>query len=394
MSSQDPAPDGGQEPTSPEAVVRLRAVLRQRARAIAEDAARAGGHVPAEAVEELARLARVAEVCTAVEPPRPRPRWPAAAALGLTLLVATLLLFVRVPQTAITLDVTLSSVSFEVPAMQVLLEAVTLTTLGASGFREIRLPASGGRAPETFGVADGDDPAIQIAVASDSGRTGTISLGPITTPPGTRVWVRYLGRPNQYRLSLQGPELQLQAVVLGPVLASPAGRRPERLDFDSPKAVQLRPGTDVVDLDLSFPERPKDALAHRIQAHDISFSRVDQYADPERALVRRLPTIESGSLYYEALDGRERRLRAGQEMRLGESRGEVRAMRLVDGGIALRFEGRVGSMSTGPDASPTDLMPTWLEWLRARHGLALLWGTALYLFGLVGTTMRWLRVPL
>jgi hypothetical protein len=37
-------------------------------------------------------------------------------------------------------------------------------------------------------------------------------------------------------------------------------------------------------------------------------------------------------------------------------------------------------------------MPTWLEWLRARHGLSLLWGTALYLFGLAVGVLRWWRL--
>jgi hypothetical protein len=51
-------------------------------------------------------------------------------------------------------------------------------------------------------------------------------------------------------------------------------------------------------------------------------------------------------------------------------------------------------METGSEDSPRSLMPTWLEWLKARHGLSLLWGTTLYLFGLVLGVARWIRIPL
>jgi hypothetical protein len=35
-----------------------------------------------------------------------------------------------------------------------------------------------------------------------------------------------------------------------------------------------------------------------------------------------------------------------------------------------------------------------LEWLRARHGLTLLWGTTAYVFGLATAVVRWFKVPL
>jgi hypothetical protein len=39
-------------------------------------------------------------------------------------------------------------------------------------------------------------------------------------------------------------------------------------------------------------------------------------------------------------------------------------------------------------------MPTYLEWLRARHGLSLLWGTTLYLFGVIVGALRWWGIRL
>ena len=69
--------------------------------------------------------------------------------------------------------------------------------------------------------------------------------------------------------------------------------------------------------------------------------------------------------------------------------GRSRTLRLREDRIALRFHGHVRGMSTGSADSPRSLMPTYLEWIRARHGVELLWGTTLYLFGLIAGALRW-----
>jgi hypothetical protein len=51
-------------------------------------------------------------------------------------------------------------------------------------------------------------------------------------------------------------------------------------------------------------------------------------------------------------------------------------------------------MTTGSGEGRRTLMPTYLEWMRARHGVSLLWGTTLYLFGLIAGALRWWGVRL
>ena len=51
-------------------------------------------------------------------------------------------------------------------------------------------------------------------------------------------------------------------------------------------------------------------------------------------------------------------------------------------------------MRSGWGENPSSLMPTWLEWIRARHGLSLLWATTLYLFGVITAILRWWRISL
>jgi hypothetical protein len=123
----------------------------------------------------------------------------------------------------------------------------------------------------------------------------------------------------------------------------------------------------------------------------LAFFRVAEHSEHDVSIVRKLSTITSGTLYFEALNGATRTLRAGEALRFGEARGEIRTLRLGKDQLTLNFQGRVRDMRTGSDDNPRTLMPTWLDWLRAQHGLSLLWGTTFYLFGMALAVLRWFK---
>jgi hypothetical protein len=58
----------------------------------------------------------------------------------------------------------------------------------------------------------------------------------------------------------------------------------------------------------------------------------------------------------------------------------------------VNFRGTTRGIRSGWSDRPANLMPTYLDWLQAHHGLSLLWGTTLYLFGVAATILRWWRV--
>jgi hypothetical protein len=99
--------------------------------------------------------------------------------------------------------------------------------------------------------------------------------------------------------------------------------------------------------------------------------------------------IQSGTLYLESLNGSEYRLRSGQVLEFDEFEGQIRSLQLADNLITMQVHGRVRGMRTGVGSSERSLMPTVLEWLSARHGLSLLWGATLYLFGILAGVIRW-----
>jgi hypothetical protein len=166
-------------------------------------------------------------------------------------------------------------------------------------------------------------------------------------------------------------------------------------DFSFPRRIGLVPDSQQVSLEFTTAEGADQhhALRSPLPAENLFLYRIDRFQQSDQILVRRVPTIQSGTLYLESLNGEARPLREGEGLNLAWSSGELRQVRLVDDGVQLRFHGTVRGMTTGSGDVRRSLMPTWLEWLRARHGLWLLWGTTAYVVGLFVTIYGWWRRP-
>jgi hypothetical protein len=371
----------------------LRDLLRRQAEAASDEATQAGGNISPERVEELKRLAQLVEITEAAQPQPPRKRWPILVALGGTLLIVSILLFARVAETDIELDLALSEVGFVLPKQQVLAETMGLAALGVSGLREIQLPEIGG--PRDSGPQASDRVRLStVSGASGGKRQGSITLATLLLPSETRVWLRYTGLPHQYRLSLKGADLELRADVNGPLEIGLPDRVATAFDFVTPQPVRLLPDTDAVDLDLTLLDTGKSAFSPQVSATNLSLVQIDRYQDDERTVVRRVSSILNGTLIFESLDQRELKLRPGEMIYFEQIQGEIRTLRLQDNLIDLKFHGRVRGLGAGSEENRRSLMPTWLEWLQARHSLSLFWGAAIYLFGLIAGVLRWWGKPI
>jgi hypothetical protein len=156
----------------------------------------------------------------------------------------------------------------------------------------------------------------------------------------------------------------------------------------------MQAGSEQTNLDLTFPTLPAPSFSSQINVADISLFRIAEHSDTKETIVRRVSTILNGTVYFESLDGMERKLRPAEGIRFASSKGEIRTLDLDDSGLAVKFHGYVSGLDTGSDNERRSLMPTLLEWLRAQHGLLLLWGSALYLFTIAATVLRWWGVRL
>jgi hypothetical protein len=355
----------------------------------AELAAKAtrGEDIAPDRVEALNRLARLIEIRDACAPRR-RAWWPAGALAGAVVIVSALL-FVHVGETDIEMDLLVSELRFATAGEQLVSGVLRVNSLGVSGLHEIRVPSATGADDDKVESDTGDQAAVRISPAAAPKRAGTVALAPLILPAGARVALRTAESPHEYVMSLQASGRELRADVEGAVSVGLAGSPARIYDFASPKPVVLRIGSGNVDLSLAFPSVPQALLAPQLFVRGLSFARVDQFIGPGRSLVRRVSTILSGTLFLESLDGEKHPLRPGEELGFEESSGEIGMLRLEDNQIAVRYQGRVRGMVTGSGEGLHSLMPTYLEWMRARHGLSLFWGATLYLSGLIAGVLRW-----
>ncbi len=161
----------------------------------------------------------------------------------------------------------------------------------------------------------------------------------------------------------------------------------------SPRAIVLEPGPAVVDLDMTFVDLAGAAMSPQVP--------IETLGAAARGRVRRSRPVHRPhdldhrlrNSVLRVLERLQRPLRSGEALRFERSSGEMRTVRLEPDHLTMSFNGRVEGMKIGSDESPRSLMPTWLDWLRAQHGLSLLWGTTVYLFGIGLAIVRWFKVP-
>jgi hypothetical protein len=353
----------------------LRQLLAKKLTEAEAEALRNEGVILESTLNDVARLARLVQIHDKLKNPPTLQRWPVAVVFALTLFLASILLFSHVRETGIDLQVVLSEVELGFSTDRPWTDAMQLSSLGVSGLNDLTGPP---------GVGDIPRSSLKLTVAA-SRSPGQLTLAPVFLPAKSRVWLRTSDIPRSCRMSIQGKDVQFRADVIGQI--NIAGIR-EVQTFRSPQGFLLNGGSREAELELVFLNKDQNPFVQHLPLQTVSMSSVEQFRDGDRMLARRASSVISGVLYFESLDGRERKLRQGQTLEIEPVNGVLERIAVSDGKIVLEFHGIVNGIKTGDD-SRTDLMPTFLEWLQARHGLSLMWGTAIYLLGLVMGVLRW-----
>jgi hypothetical protein len=257
------------------------------------------------------------------------------------------------------------------------------SSLGA-GLREVQLPQTGLIATSP----------VSFTTAVSKHEHGVVSLPPLLPPAGADVKLAYSEVPNQYLIAVEIASPALEAARYGPVIIAVVGSPDRNLDFVSPTSISLHSSPNNIGLDLTFPALPQSPLSPQFYVRPIGFSRVDQSLRSNQTVLKCLFTILPGTLTFEWLNGREVHLRPGEELHFQQPEGEVRSVDCGAKHIDVKFQGRVRGMTTGTGEGVHSVMPTYLEWLRARHGLTLLWGLGVDLFGLAAAALLcfWVKI--
>ena len=362
----------------------LKALLDEQSRALADETLQRG-QVPGYKMEALDRLVKLKEIRSAFTSPIAQ-RWQLLAVLCVTLVLLSVLFFARVRHTEIELDLTLTELRFTSAQPQVLTNLVNLHELGASGLKKIELPQST-QTDELIHESNSNGMASVRLTADSTG--GSLTLAAIHAPAGTEYWLRTTNTPGQYRLAIKGATVTSRIDVMGRVAVSVPGLLNDTILFPSPQGIMLYPDSNDVNFDIQ-PADPATALfPAMLKAGNLSLYSIDEHIDIDHTVVRSISSIESGTLYFEALGGKERRLRHGEAIQFTRSSGDIRKLEINGRHIRFIFHGRVSGLTTGMEDHRKNIMPTYLEWLKANHGLSLLWGSVLYIFGFAITILNW-----
>lgn len=344
-------------------------------------------------VRELRNLARLVKIRRLLSPPERRKRWPLIAMLFVTLGIVSLLFFVHVKKTEIELDVVSSEISFVLAKEeQALTNSMDLSSIGLSGVQQVDVPSLSSSELAKNLTSDEGEKSVRLTSIASGKQPGSLNLGRIILPSGTRIVFRRGDGKNDYRLSLELPEnfkLVLRIDGAGTIRVSTSNAPSEELALASPQGFEFAFGEANVNLDLTLKEEARNPFASHISTKDPSFLRFEEIIDTERTLSKSLPTIISGSLYYQELNGQERQLRGNEGLQLTNGEGDLRSLEIATNGILFKFVGNVSGIETGLGAYKSNLMPTYLEFFKANHSLVLMWTATLYLFGLFYGVVRW-----
>jgi hypothetical protein len=371
---------------------KLRQMLIEKAKAAVDKSVTKDGKLTADEIDSLEQLSRLVKLIDSTQPKRRPNLWLLPALFLTTLTILSILLFGHVSETEIELDVTASDVSFAVPDQQVLTTLMQLTRLGIDGLHEIRIPRSQEEDSHTISSADNKRETLHVLITPEKKETGSLSLSSVIVPVGTRVRIYPTEIANQYGLSLTGASVDLRAEIHGRIQMSFSDHTSMMYNFASPKAIVMTSDSQEVRLVFSVAnDSIGAAFSSQLAADELRLFQIDEFVDQKNTIVRKVSTIHSGTLYLEELKGKEIQLRPREQISFKQSVGEIRTIRLNNNRVELKYYGRVRGMDSGFAENKRNLMPTYLEWLSARHGLSLLWGTTLYIFGIIVGVLRWLE---
>lgn len=370
----------------------LQSLLRKEVEALSVSAMQQDGRVDAEALRKAEQLAQLVQLRTSLQPSKSRPRWPVVSILLITLTLLSVLLFARINETTIELNATLSEVAFDLQRAVLFIEQpLPVRALGVFGLDRLTLPRSNdGKSRHLSATAEISMLRLRPLEGDEQG--GNLSLGAIALPAGTRVRLALSPGGRGMRIELAGEApIKLQATAKGHIAMEGLDLQQRVFESNAPRLFEFeyRGGLSPLVLEIQFATGAAAVFSTQVPVEALSMSRIEDLPGTDQSIVRQLSTLQSGELYFEDLGGREKLLRHSEELRFESSQGSIRSISIEPQGIALQFRGSVTGMASGPLEQGRRLMPTWLEWIGAQHGLSLLWGGTLYVFGLVLTVVRW-----
>lgn len=307
--------------------------------------------------------------------------------LLVSLLISSGLIFTPRPHTTIELEARAIGVQFRTSREQLVVSSLRLSSIGVSDVKELIAPQHWLQPAVTAGAgAPGG-----VRLSTTTAAPGAISTGDLVLAAGSQITVERSPESHTMRLSLSPPPDLLSLYMNGRVELRTTAAEPAReLALRSPQMVQLRGGAGGLQVDITPPPRQ---LVTDVLIDSLSFQSTQVLNGAGlggTTITSEQSWLQAGHIYLDEIGGKVIEIRSGQQIDLDMDVGTLRAVITDDSsGVGVRFHGRVRKLTSGAGSTETNLMPSYLEWLEARHGLKLFWGTALYCFGLLTAALRW-----
>lgn len=259
------------------------------------------------------------------------------------------------------------------------------TSVTASGFRSLELPdAAGAPVP----VPPREDSSLEVRLLPTE--AARVNLKPLRLWDRSRLGVQFTA-PRTVAFGVEGRNLEFHASLLNTVeIRSPQSRT--QADYSDAAGVFGR-SDSALGVTVAARSWGRCIVCTPLPIHSPKF--VDTRHDDGLAGVRELSSVRRGTLYLPAV-GAERQLRRGEWLQLRFREGplsELVSLAVPEDHDEFEVElhGWVELITVGSRDNPVDLRPTWLEWLRSRHGPALVWATCVWAFGAIGLFRQWFR---
>lgn len=361
-----------------------RKVLESKMAAIRNEASHGNGTVDSEAVRQVKDLNSLREIEESLVPAVQPKRWPLALAFFCTLVIVSVLFFAHVWTTRIDLDATVSEITFTVDGQTSFSPPLALKRAQIAG---VELDPQ-----KVWACAVPSEASTFILQAVEaSSLQSTVSVDKLDLPQGTVITVAHPGDSFRENVKLTFPKnaRDLSIVFSAVGNAQLQNGKCKTTHFASPfDHLTFHPSEQTVDLS-SEPLAEDPPMSIDIPASDISLYRVTTGSEPNVAYASRPSTVFSGSLFFDSVGSRERKLREGERIELTGFHGFVFMLHSQKDRLRVRFSGEVADVRSGE--SNSTLKPTLFDYLTANHGLSTLWASVFYCFGVLLTFLKFWR---
>jgi hypothetical protein len=300
------------------------------------------------------------------------PSFAAAAVFVLCFVTSAILVWKKVGHAEIDGQVDAAVVRL-VPAGQLhsLLDALPVTEVAARGSTTLKRsgPGSGGK-----------QVAKLVCIADCSLHLKGLDLGAVRHLELRRA-------PGSLRVEAEGKGLSTSVVAEGKIGVEYEDESVEEPSFD-PAAGFTIVG-DARELQFIVGTQPAESVPlEPLEVSALSFDHDVEVESEGRPVLVQQSSVQKGAVHLRRVNQSKALLR-GEHVELAGFTGRIQELVMNPAGFHMAMVGRVRDLRIGEERQ--SLMPSELETLRADSGLGVYWASAMWLAGLFGSILQWLR---